>query len=166
MGQIRYETIGRRRLIGWMAAAMLLPAAQPALAGQGVTMAARSFVERVETDLNGRARRVLAQTGQTESGDQVITVIDWRNDSGQPLRGFTLTRPLPSHARFDTAVRGMTVSVDGGSRWGRLDQLWLPTPLGGVRRATPDDVTHIRWRTDEPIAPGAGGRVSYRVTVR
>jgi hypothetical protein len=73
---------------------------------------------------------------------------------------------LPAGARLEAAAQGAIVSVDGGNRWGRLDQLWMPTPLGGVRRATIEDVTHVRWRLTQQIAPGAAGRVSYRTTSR
>lgn len=150
----------------WLIGVVLIMAAQPVCARPGVKTETRLFVERVETDINGRPRRVLAGARRPEPGDQLITVIDWRNDSGSSLDGFTLTRPLPSGARFDAAADGMTVSVDGGASWGRISDLWLPTPLGGVRRATAEDVTHVRWRSGGSIAPGAEGRVSYRLTWR
>ena len=56
--------------------------------------------------------------------------------------------------------------VDGGAHWGRMDQLWLPTPLGGTRRAVAADVTHIRWSLPQAVPPGHAGRLSYRATMR
>ncbi len=131
-----------------------------------MTLATRLFVERTDTDINGRARRTLMEAGRGLPGYPVVHVIDWRNDSSEPVQGLTVTRALPAGARLEAAAQGAIVSVDGGNRWGRLDQLWMPTPLGGVRRATIEDVTHVRWRLTQQIAPGAAGRVSYRTTSR
>jgi hypothetical protein len=60
----------------------------------------------------------------------------------------------------------MQVSVDGGQRWGRLEELWLPTPLGGTRRAVPEDITHVRWTMPTRLSPGETARLSYRATMR
>jgi len=124
------------------------------------------FVERVHTDINGRPRRILANAGRMEPGDQLILVVNWRNDSARPLRGLAVTRPVPPGTRLSLADPSTQVSVDGGQSWGRLEELWLPTPLGGARRAVPADVTHVRWTIPAQIPPGEGGRLSYRVTAR
>lgn len=129
-------------------------------------METQTFVERVRTDINGRPRRILASASRTEPGDQLIFVVNWRNQGSQPLRGVAVTRPVPPGTRLSPPDPAAQVSIDGGQSWGRLEELWLPTPLGGTRRAAPADVTHVRWTIPSQISPGESGRLSYRATVR
>lgn len=124
------------------------------------------FVEQVATDVNGRERRMLRYADRVQPGDRLIVVMDWRNEAGQSLSRPSLTRAVPRGTRLDLGDPRMMVSVDGGRRWGRIEQLWLPTPLGGVRRALPDDVTHVRWQLPASVPPGESGRISYRAVVR
>lgn len=146
----------------------ILAAASPASgnAQAGIALDTQMFVERVTTDVNGRARRILMEADRAARGDSLVFVVNWRHDGGQPVSGIALTNIVPDRVRIDPADAAMLVSVDGGVRWGRLDQLWLPTPLGGTRRATAEDVTHVRWTMPGRIAPGQSGRISYRGTVR
>ncbi|WP_076605551.1 hypothetical protein, partial [Sphingobium sp. ba1] len=99
-------------------------------------------------------------------GDQLIVMVHWRNQGGEPLRDYALVRPLPKGVELDPSDPALQVSVDGGVRWGRMAQLWLPTPLGGVRRAVPADITHVRWTLPDGVPPGQAGRLSYRATIR
>ncbi len=122
------------------------------------------FVERVQTDLNGRTRRTLSSPARLVRGDQLVFVINWRNQGAHPLRDLSLS--VPGTVRIDPDDASMEVSVDGGAHWGRIGDLWLPTQLGGERRATAEDVTHVRWAMLGPVQPGTGGRISYRGTVR
>ncbi|MET0362127.1 MAG: hypothetical protein ABW048_10315 [Sphingobium sp.] len=151
---------------GWLAIGALGAAPQAAMADRGLRLDTQMFVERIGTDLNGRARRTLHSASRAAPGDRIIYVITFRNESEEAVRGITLTRPLPRGARLNGAVGDVMVSVDNGDSWGRLDRLWVPTPLHGTRRATPDDVTHVRWTLASDIPPGEGGRLSYRATMR
>ena len=153
--------------LGAMAATLIAYGlAVPAAAAQPpLRLSSQTFVERVATDLNGRARRILASADRTAPGDQLIVILDWRNDGPAPLRNVAITRPVPRGLEPVLDDPMMQMSVDGGAHWGRLDDLWLPTPLGGVRRAVPADVTHIRWPLPQ-AAPGQSGRLSYRLTLR
>lgn len=131
---------------------------------QGVALETQTFVERVQTDLNGRTRRILSSPARFVRGDQLVFVVNWRNQGARPLRDLALS--VPDTVRIQPDDSSMEVSVDGGARWGRIGDLWLTTPLGGTRRATEGDVTHIRWAMSDPVRPGTGGRISYRGTVR
>lgn len=131
-----------------------------------VTIAAQTFVERISTDTNGRQRRILAQPQELGRGDRLVFVVRYRNDGVAPVSGFAFTNPIPAVLRVDPSNPDMQVSVDRGRHWGRLDTLTVSTPFGGIRRATPDDVTHVRWRLPDRIAPGGEGRISYRATVK
>jgi hypothetical protein len=136
-----------------------IPAAHADTA-RGVALDTQMFVERTRTDLNGRTRRILTSPARLSRGDQLIFIVNWRNRGARPMRDLALS--VPDTVRIDPTDPAMEVSVDGGSHWGRIGDLWLPTPLGGLRRATAEDVTHVRWA----IPPATGGRVSYRGTVR
>lgn len=144
-----------------LAAMSQLASAQPA-----ISLDRQMFVERVQTDINGRARRVLASPDRLDSGDQLIFVLNWRNRGPRPVKGLALTNPVPRGATLTHADPMMQLSVDGGVRWGRLDDMWLPTPLGGTRRAVASDVTHVRLTVPQEISPGESGRFSYRATMR
>lgn len=133
-------------------------------AAPGVALATQMFVEQVQTDLNGRTRRILTSPARVTRGDRLIFVVNWRNRGEQPLRDVALS--IPDSVRIALDDPAMRVSVDGGNRWGRIGDLWLPTPLGGMRRATAEDVTHVRWAMPGPVPPGRSGRLSYRGTVR
>lgn len=155
-----------RFLIPFAIAAYLLCGSVASAGKPALTLAAQTFVERVSTDVNGRQRRVLAQPQELGSGDRLVFVVRYRNDGATPVSGFAVTNPVSATLRIDPSHREMQVSVDHGRTWGRLAALSVPTPLGGTRRATPDDVTHIRWTVRQPVRPGDEGRISYRATIR
>lgn len=159
-----------QHMIGTMGAlvAAALGATMPSATAHAAALSldTRMFVEHVITDINGRARRVLRAADRLSPGDTLVVVVDWRNRADRAMSGIAVTNAIPGRLRVDPADPAMLVSVDGGATWGRLDQLWLPTPLGGTRRATAEDVTHIRWTMPGTIAPGQGGRIAYRATVR
>ena len=163
------ELTGLGRMIRHLALAGLTAwamAAQGAAAASDLRFERQMFVERVQTDINGRARRTLASADRVTAGDQVIFVVNWRHEGDRPVQGVPLANPVPRGALVSLPDPAMQVSVDGGQRWGRLDELWLPTPLGGTRRAVPADITHVRLSMPARISPGESGRISYRAMVR
>jgi hypothetical protein len=138
----------------------------PAVAQTPLALQSSVFVERVETDVNGRERRVLSAPERLNSGDRLLFLVRYRNGGSAPLRDFAVTNAVPASIRIDPRDSAMQVSVDGGRSWGQLDRITMRTPLGGTRRATPDDVTHVRMTVKDAVAPGEGGRISYRGVVR
>lgn len=124
------------------------------------------FVERLSRDINGQERRTLAAPGALGQGDRLVFVTRYRNNGPTPVSGFSFTSPVPASVRLDSVRPDMLVSVDGGAHWGRLETMTLRTPLGGTRRATADDITHVRWTISSTVAPGADGRIAYRGVVR
>lgn len=146
------------------ATALTLPVA--AHARQPVSLSANVFLEKVDSDRSGHERRVLAVPGALEQGDRLVFLLRYRNDGGTPVSDFAVTNPVPASIRVDATDPAMLVSVDGGRNWGRLDQLEVRTPLGGIRRAVADDITHVRWTVRASVAPGDGGQIAYRGTVR
>ncbi|AMK22514.1 MULTISPECIES: hypothetical protein [unclassified Sphingobium] len=156
--------------VGWLIALACIGAPQMAQSRQdirqGIRLDTQMFVERVSTDINGRARRILQSADRAGSGDQLILVVNWRNEGSRPVRNLAVTNAVPRGAQLDLSNPAMQVSVDGGAHWGRLTDFWLPTALGGTRRAIPADITHVRWTVPDEITPGESGRLSYRATVR
>lgn len=150
----------------WLIALACALAPQTGLARQDIRLDRQMFVERVSTDINGRARRTLESADRAGSGDQLIFVVNFRNEGSRPVRGLAVTNAVPRGTQLDLGDPAMQVSVDGGVHWGRLSDFWLPTSLGGTRRAAPADITHVRWTVPQEISPGEGGRLSYRATVR
>lgn len=135
-------------------------------APSAIRLDTQMFVEKVTTDINGRPRRMLASATRPAPGDRVVMVLHWRNDGPQPIRSFAVSRATLRGAAPDLNAPGLEISVDGGAHWDRFARIWLPTPLGGVRRAVAEDVTHVRWLLSDPAHPGQAGRFSYRATLR
>ena len=135
------------------ATGLALPAA-PTL-GQPLSPVARAsdvYVERVES-----ATRVLEPADRLRPGDRVVTIVSWKRAT--PGGHFTVMNPLPRSLYFQGSANGdEEVSVDGGRSWGRLGALRTAN-----RFATPEDVTHIRWRI---ATPAPQGRIAYSAIVR
>lgn len=156
-----------RRSMIFLTPVLIAASATPAFAGtSGVRLAAQTFVERVSTDVNGRELHVLTTPHNVVRGDKLVFIVRYRNEGHAPVDSFVVTNPVPSTLRIDPGDPSMLVSIDNGRNWGQLGTLSLPTALGGTRRATADDVTHVRWTVPQAIRPGDEGRISYRATVR
>lgn len=134
-------------------AAMVLSLPQAAFAAPAVATDSAVFVERLEPG----NMRSLAPASRLSRGDRVVTVVTWRRMGGDG--GFTITNPMPRAISYQASTRDdEEVSIDGGRTWGRLGELRI-----GGRYATPEDVTHIRWRVP---AGNARGRIAYSGIVR
>ena len=134
-------------------------AAVPAAAKTSVSVESAVFVERQQI---GNIRR-LEPAQRLSRGDRVVTVVTWQRL--QPSAGngsFTVTNPLPRAIAYqDSASDNEEVSVDGGHSWGKLGML-----RRGARTATPEDVTHIRWRVASGPTMKGRGQIAYSGIVR
>jgi hypothetical protein len=125
--------------------------AQPAVATDSAV-----FVERTE---NGNTRS-LEPASRLSRGDRVVTIVNWYRMDGDG--GFTITNPLPRAIAYQASARDdQEVSVDGGHTWGRLGELRV-----AGRIASPEDVTHMRWRIPANSAERGQGRIAYSGIVR
>ena len=133
-----------------------LTAPSPAHAEPTVALDSAVFVERIEP---GTGRR-LEPVNQLSRGDRVVYVVTWQRTAGSG--SFTVTNSLPRSVYFQgTADGDEEVSVDGGRSWGKLEDLRV-----GTRYATPEDVTHVRWRVPAAVAARGQGRIAYSAIVR
>ena len=74
---------------------------------------------------------------------------------------------MPRTVAFQRSVDGAEdVSIDGGRNWGRMEDLTVREADGSVRSATPEDVTHLRWRVPDTLAQRGSGQLTYRGVVR
>lgn len=135
---------------------LALFSAAPALAAPAVSLDSAVFVERSE----GTAIRSLEPVRALKAGDRVVYVVSWSRSDGDG--GFTVTNPLPRSVAYQASADGdEQVSVDGGKSWGRIGALRI-----GSRLATPEDVTHVRWRIAATRAAAGSGRIAYSAIVR
>lgn len=148
------------RSAGACLAALASLAATPAGARQLVSLDSAVFVERQQT---GNIRS-LEPVEHLTRGDRVVTVVTWQRVSpgANGTGSFTVTNPLPRAIAYQTSARDdEEVSIDGGRTWGKLGMLRV-----GSRMATPEDVTHVRWRITPTTAAKGRGQIAYSGIVR
>lgn len=130
--------------------------ATPAIAQPLVSLDSAVFVERQQA---GNARS-LEPADRLNRGDRIVTIVTWQRLGGDG--SFTVTNPLPHAVAYqDSAREDQDVSVDGGRTWGKLGTLRV-----GARMATPEDVTHVRWRVTATKAARGHGQIAYSGIVR
>ena len=91
-------------------------------------------------------------------GDTVVYTLAVRNLKAAPVRGATITYPIPEHMRYlaDSAVgpgATVTVSADGGHVFESPDR------LPGAR------CTHVRWRLENPLKANSVAYLRFRAVV-
>ena len=165
MGAITVKSVMTLRVAGTIALActvLFLPSAatasRPHGPASGPTVATDSaiFVERHQPG----AGRLLEPASALNPGDRVVTVLRWYRLGGDG--GFVLTNPVPAAISYQKSSRpDELVSVDGGRSWGRLGDLRI-----GARMASPEDVTHVRWRIPAGHSAIGKGHLAYSGIVR
>ncbi|MEP7222643.1 MAG: hypothetical protein ABI673_08250 [Novosphingobium sp.] len=126
------------------------------LAAQTPSMAV-SLESAVYVEKGGSTARTLQPASRLSPGDRVVTILTWHKSG--PGNRFTLTNPLPRSVYYQGSAReDEEVSIDGGHTWGQLGSLRVADRL-----ATPEDVTHVRWRISA-VAPS--GQIAYSAIVR
>lgn len=141
-------------------AALVALTATPSAAKQIVSLDSAVFVERQDS---GNVRS-LEPVERLNRGDRVVTVVTWQRVSPNAYGAgsFTVTNPLPRAIAYQNSARDdEEVSIDGGRTWGRLGTLRI-----GSRMATPEDVTHVRWRIAATTAAKGHGQIAYSGIVR
>ena len=149
-----------------LTALALLGASAPAIAKSAIEIRSSVFVEKISATDDGN-RRVLAQTDKHRPGDDLLFILRYRNAGREPARNIILTQKVPPRVDFVASPSAdAEVSVDGGRSWGQLSALRVRTKGGGSRAARASDVTHVRFRIDDTIDAGTGGKIVYRGRVK
>lgn len=145
-----------RRTLAILACTLSLGAPIMAAAAPLVALASTVYVERIVPNKG----RLLQPASALKRGDRVVYVVSWTRMGGQG--GFTLTNPLPNKVYYQGSADGHEeVSLDSGHSWGKLDAMRV-----GDRLATPEDVTHVRWRVPAGEAARGSGQITYSAIVR
>ncbi|UIP05954.1 hypothetical protein LY632_09590 [Erythrobacter sp. SDW2] len=117
------------------------------------------YIERAERQ-GDRVVRALEPATTLRKGDSVVLMLTW-SASGQS-DSFTVSSPVPRDLAFKrSGGRDAQVSIDGGNSWGQLTEMRI-----GARRASPEEVTHLRWQVSREEALRGKGMLSYSAIVR
>lgn len=149
-----------------LTAAALVTLGMPAAAqaAEAVQFASNVFVERFTPVPGGGMNRTVERADRLKAGDRVIFDVNWK---GSRNREFTVTNPMPRSVAFQrSADSSEDVSIDGGRSWGKLADLRVREADGRLRSASPEDVTHLRWRVPTTLAQRGTGQLTYRGVVR
>jgi hypothetical protein len=146
----------RRSILGLTYALALASPIAVLAASPLVALDSKVFVERIKPGTG----RLLEPARTLRRGDRLVYVVKWQRLGGDG--GFTVTNPLPASVYYQGSAFGdEQVSIDGGRNWGKLENL-----RKGDRIATPEDVTHLRWRVPAMAAAKGTGRITYSAIVR
>lgn len=108
--------------------------------------------------------RSLEPANRILPGDRVVLVLDWQAPA--KAGSFVLTSPIPKTLSFERSSNDVEeISADGGQSWGRLGSVKIRDE-NGLRFATPEDATHIRWRIPAQVAARGAGRIAYSAIAR
>ena len=145
-----------RRIAVRLGLAMVLCIPAAALAAPLIAFDSAVFIERVKPGQG----RLLQPAASFKRGDRLVYVVNWVRKSGSGA--FSVTNPVPRTVYYQGSADGAEeVSIDGGKRWGKLEQLRV-----GTRIATPEDVTHLRWHISADHAARGSGEIAYSAIVR
>jgi hypothetical protein len=148
--------VSLRRSFVNLAGALALAVPAIAVAAPLIALDSAVYVEKVKL---GKGR-MLQPASRLNRGDRVVYVVTWYRMGGSG--GFTVTNPLPRTVYYQGSADGEEeVSIDGGKHWGKLDDLRV-----GTRIATPEDVTHVRWKVPASQAARGSGEITYSAIVR
>ena len=160
-------------LLRLAAAAASLALAAPALAAPKLTFSIAQLKEVAEQ--KGGARTTKLVPAQSVSpGDVVEYQLTYRNDGDAPATDANIDDAIPKGTVYlanSASGEGaeITFSSDGGKTFAPAVKLTyeyrLPSGAVEKRVATPAEYTHVRF-TLKKVAPGATGKVSFRVKVR
>ena len=143
----------------FLTAALTALSASAVAANGGVTIERSVYLEQSEK-VDGRTVRALAPASELRKGDRVVLMLHWRAPGRDA--DFVVSSRIPRTLAFRrSGGRDAQVSVDGGRSWGQLADL----RVGGYR-ATPEDVTHLRWHVGDAEAALGRGMVSFAAVVR
>lgn len=133
---------------------------------QGIAVSLQSsvFIERLGHTGDGRVERRIEPANKLRKGDRVVLVVAWRGESS--AKSFSVTSAIPRTITYESVSdEAALVSVDGGKSFGTLGTLKI-ADRDGTRFASPQDVTHLRWRVSPSAARRGEGRMTYSAIVR
>jgi hypothetical protein len=132
-----------------------------------VSLVSKVFIVRQVTDAQGKKKNVLLPPERVIPGEPVTIVLEYKNPGPKPASAFVINNAVPAAVNFTGVEQAWAVvSVDSGKTYGALATLKIAKADGTIRAALPSDVTNVRWKFAQPIAPLGTGRVSFFGTVK
>ncbi|MEM6652364.1 MAG: hypothetical protein AAF582_07155 [Pseudomonadota bacterium] len=133
-------------------------------ATQTVELATRSV------DATGQERLTYERAEDVAPGEQVRYRIAYVNDGANAAENVTLVMPVPAEmvlveGSVETAGSTVRFSADGGARFDARADLMIDD-AGTLRPARGDEITHIQWQFDDPIAPTQSGAISFDAVLK
>jgi uncharacterized repeat protein (TIGR01451 family) len=103
-------------------------------------------------------------------GGAVIYTLRAENKGKKPATDVVVTDPIPEHMDYvdgSASSEGarLTFSADGGKTWAPKEKLQVKSKEGVTHAAAANEVTHIRWQFEKPLAPGESRAVEFRARV-
>lgn len=100
-------------------------------------------------------------------GERIVYTLNFTNDEAQPATDLVLTMPVPDVVKYmdgsATEVGARVVySADGGNSFADRSAVQVADIDGTFRRASSDEITHIRWTVPGPVAAGESGTLSFK----
>ena len=133
---------------------------------------AQQTVERVvvTTNADGERMRTFVPAELVSPGDELKYSLVYANETAEAAEQVVLTMPVPKEVAYVeySATEGpveVLYSADGGESFATRADLRI-ADNGEMRRALPEEITHLRWTFVEPIAPGESGSIGYRGVLR
>ena len=136
----------------------------------GVEIRAVAEVEVKVKDDKGVEQTKRVPATKVPPGVAVIYTLHADNKGAKPADDVVVTDPIPEHMDYvdgsaSTQGTRLTFSIDGGKTWAAKETLKVRGKDGALRAAQADEITHIRWQFEKPIAPGESRAVEFRARV-
>jgi uncharacterized repeat protein (TIGR01451 family) len=140
-------------------------------ASQKIQLKATAQVEVESVDEAGRRIKKRVPAEKVVPGTEIIYAIAYHNPADQNADQVVITNPIPEQMRYrNQSAFGekarVTFSVDNGANYDLPQNLYITDATGKRIPAQPDDYTHIRWKLQVPIPPGASGQVGFRAILQ
>lgn len=141
-----------------------------AFAAEKVVFKSEAFQE-IKVKEQGKETSKLVPAAKVIPGEEVLYMLSFSNEGDAPAKNLVINNPIPANTWYRQgsafgAGTKVSVSVNGGKKYGQLAELTVPLANGEERPATFKDVTHVRWAVNYELQPGKTGTVSYRAVVQ
>lgn len=141
-----------------------------ALAAEKIVFKSEAFQE-IKVSEQGKETSKLVPAAKIIPGEEVLYMLSFSNEGDAPAKNLVINNPIPANTWYRQgsafgAGTQVSVSVNGGKKYGQLAELNVPLANGEERPATFKDVTHVRWTVNYELQPGKTGTASYRAVVQ
>jgi len=131
--------------------------------------------EKIVTQANnGQTSNKRVKATSVEPGETLIYTLRYINTGDEKATNVKVDNPIPKGTVYMAgsakgANSDITFSVDGGKTFKKASLLTYKTKLANgntaKKKASPEQYSNIRW-VIQSVAPGQGGTLGFRVTVK